>query len=447
MTEDMCVAGNYVYVTGEFYDTLIFDTDTIISRKVRDVFLAKYDLDGNVQWAVSGGSNGEDFSHAVTADDSGNVYIIGEIGWSGYFGDHFVPRYGGVTDIFFAKYDPAGVCRWAKSAGSDSYDYGSGIKVVHDDLFITGTFASKAVFDTMTVSPAVNKDLFIARYKTNGKLAEFVQGNGKNVGAIQDMTADKFGNVYVTGLYNADLTIGDTTLYTRDGKNTYLLRYKSGKGFIWFQAFRLAGALFPSRYLACDKEDNVIFSGAYRDYLMLGTISLDTVAKNNVFLALLDSTGSFNWVVNAGGSITADPIGCSSDTGQNYYMAGEFGGKLIIGQAIFDGSGDHNIFLAKAVEGSSFKEENHSRQSVNILVKPNPADHIVNLSYSIPVAGAVAIYLYDVKGKMIRTLDECRLQPGEYSLRFDVSGLPAGVYFVKLRSENIEVIRKILVVR
>ncbi len=448
MPENICVAGNYVYVTGEFNDTLIFDVDTIVSRRenVSDVFLVKYDLEGNLQWAVSGGSNGMDFSHSVAADDSGNVYVIGEIGWSADFGDHSVPRFGN-WDIFFAKYDSSGVCRWAKSAGGILNDYGSGIKVVNDALFITGTFTSTAEFDTVTATPAENNDLFIARYKTNGKMVEFVQGGGKNVGAIEDMTVDKHMNVYLTGSYISEITIGDTTLWSGGGKNTFLVRYKPGEGFIWAQAFKLSGARFPSRYLDCDKEDNIIFSGEFMDSLRLGAIRLDAVATENVFLAVLDSTGSFDRGLAAGGSITADPIGCAADAGNNYYLAGEFRGQLIAGQAAFDQTGYNNFFLAKAVEGSSFSEEQYSGPPIRVTVKPNPADNITALSYSIPVPGEVRIELYDMQGREIRMLGDRRLQTGEYTLQVDVSSLPAGAYFIRVKTEYLDTFVKMMVVR
>ncbi len=448
MLENICVAGNYVYVTGEFNDTLIFDVDTIISRRenVSDVFLVKYDLEGNVLWAVSGGSNGMDFSHAVAADDSGNVYVIGEIGWSADFGDHSVPRFVN-WDIFFAKYDSAGVCRWAKSAGGILNDYGSGIKVVNEALFITGTFTSTAVFDMVTVTPDENNDLFIARYNTNGKMMEFVPGGGKNIGAVQGMVVDKYMNVYLAGTYLENITIGDTTLSTGGGKNTFLVRYKPGEGFIWAQSFKLAGSLFPSRYLNYNNENRVIFSGKFIDSLRLGSIRLDAVAPENVFLAVLDSTGSFDWGVVAGGSITADPTGCAANAGEHYYLAGEFTGQLTTGQATFDQAGFNNFFLAKAVEGSSFSGEQYSRQPIRITVKPNPVENIATLSYSIPVSGEVKIGLYDMLGKKVWMLDDKLLQQGTYTLQLDVSGLPAGMYFVKVQTGYLDTTLKMMVVR
>jgi len=261
------------------------------------------------------------------------------------------------------------------------------------------------------------------------------------------MVVDKHKNVYVTGYFLTEITVGDTTLSSADGKNTFLVRYKPGEGFVWAQSFRVGGGLFPSRYLACDAENNVVFASAFADSLRLGTVRLDTVAGENVFLAVLDSTGAFHWGVVAGGSIFADPIGCAADAGLNYYLTGEFGGQLIAGRAAFDPAGTNNFFLARAVEGSTFTEEQYSRPAVRISVNPNPADHIATLSYRIPVQGEVRIELYDMQGKKIRMLDDQRLRPGEYTLQVDVSGLPEGIYFLRVKTENQYAAVKMIVVK
>jgi hypothetical protein len=44
----------------------------------------------------------------------------------------------------------------------------------------------------------------------------------------------------------------------------------------------------------------------------------------------------------------------------------------------------------------------------------------------------VTLKIYDMHGKEIAVLAEEKMQAGEQALRFDASGLPAGLYFYRL---------------
>jgi len=53
--------------------------------------------------------------------------------------------------------------------------------------------------------------------------------------------------------------------------------------------------------------------------------------------------------------------------------------------------------------------------------------------------------IYDLHGRMIATLMDEQKQTGEYTMRFDTSNLPAGVYMVRLQAGEERVVRKLLV--
>jgi hypothetical protein len=73
-------SGN-VYVTGEFEDTVDFDpgagVDSHASNGMWDVFLSKFDPNGNFVWARTWGGSGLDGGPSVAIDGSGNAYITG----------------------------------------------------------------------------------------------------------------------------------------------------------------------------------------------------------------------------------------------------------------------------------------------------------------------------------------------------------------------------------
>ena len=82
---------------------------------------------------------------------------------------------------------------------------------------------------------------------------------------------------------------------------------------------------------------------------------------------------------------------------------------------------------------------------------PNPFNPSTNIKFSVPPnnerASTVKIIVYDVSGKEIARLVEQELQPGNYSVDFDASGLPSGVYFYKMISGNFSYSRKMILIK
>lgn len=70
---------------------------------------------------------------------------------------------------------------------------------------------------------------------------------------------------------------------------------------------------------------------------------------------------------------------------------------------------------------------------------PNPFNPTTNISFRIPDSGKrkfTTLTIYDVLGKVVAIPLSGNLQAGEHRVSFDASGLPSGIYFGVLVSEN-----------
>jgi hypothetical protein len=107
-------ASGNIYMSGVFYSpNITFGSTTLTitdTTSYSDIFIAKYDVSGNVLWAKSAGSTYNDKGISVSADTSGNAYI------TGYFQSAII-TFGSTTltnassnfaDIFIAKYSGTG---------------------------------------------------------------------------------------------------------------------------------------------------------------------------------------------------------------------------------------------------------------------------------------------------------------------------------------------------
>ena len=84
-------------------------------------------------------------------------------------------------------------------------------------------------------------------------------------------------------------------------------------------------------------------------------------------------------------------------------------------------------------------------QACAVSVSPNPAVACAVITIELPSEGVVEVSVYDLFGHRVLTpLGETFLQPGVYELELDASELPAGSYFVFLRSGTEEAVDRII---
>ena len=81
----------------------------------------------------------------------------------------------------------------------------------------------------------------------------------------------------------------------------------------------------------------------------------------------------------------------------------------------------------------------------DLAVYPNPAADKVTVRYKMQDASHKMIELYSIGGKKISTLFDGYQSQGAQEHTFDVSGLPAGIYFIKLQSGNQSTVQKLIV--
>jgi hypothetical protein len=227
MTSD--INGN-VCITGGFNSpSVIFGADTLTSNISYDIFLVKYDLNGNELWAKSTGGLNHDYGRSLVTDLNGNIYMTGTFfSPSLTFGASLLTSNGG-SDAYLAKYDAAGNALWAKNAGgfSDDYGYGSCISP-NGVIFITGSFDSIMTINSITLTvPSNSPDpMFIASYDSSGNLlcASALASGGDDQNAV---AADAFGNAYISGdFYNINpFVVGNDTLALTGLENTFTAKF------------------------------------------------------------------------------------------------------------------------------------------------------------------------------------------------------------------------------
>ena len=137
------------YITGHFPGTLIFGNEEmkgVTSRSKswnRDIFLAKYDGDGNHLWHRSAGGSDNDESHSIALTSNG-VMITGMISWGDVkFGD--VSMAPGFPNLFVANYNADGKPLWVAGAKAVVSSIGKGIATDGTNTVVTGQYLASGI--------------------------------------------------------------------------------------------------------------------------------------------------------------------------------------------------------------------------------------------------------------------------------------------------------------
>jgi hypothetical protein len=100
---------------------------------VYDSFVGKYSADGDLLWIRQLGSADADECHDVTVDGAGNVYIGGAT-WGNLGGPN-----AGSSDAFVSKYDPDGNFLWTMQFGTTDTDWGNGVSAdASGNVYVSG---------------------------------------------------------------------------------------------------------------------------------------------------------------------------------------------------------------------------------------------------------------------------------------------------------------------
>lgn len=98
-----------------------------------DAILSKFDSDGTLLWTKTISGNANELARDILILENGGIILCGDTGSQG----------AGLTDIYFIELDSEGNVQWASTYGSSGNDHGTNITMLDNDMIaITGLTAS-----------------------------------------------------------------------------------------------------------------------------------------------------------------------------------------------------------------------------------------------------------------------------------------------------------------
>ncbi len=155
-------ATGYFSGTANFSGTNILAPGTNVA-----MFLANYDPAGQLRWVQAAGGNADVAGYGVSVDRSGVVWVTGEFAGTADFSGMSRTALGayGQADIFVARYNSEGNVLSAYVAGGINYDFGFALATdAGGTAYVTGSYAGVASFGGSSLTNAAGLgDVFLTR--------------------------------------------------------------------------------------------------------------------------------------------------------------------------------------------------------------------------------------------------------------------------------------------
>lgn len=362
---DFDIGGIATFGPGEANETVL------VSAGSNDSFIAKYNPDGTLAWAKSDGGPGVDYGCGITTLSDDSIVVTGLFLDSAIFGkgetNETALTSAGVGDIFIAQYNPDGTLAWAQCAGGSAYDYGLEITSLSDNstvvtgyLHNTATFGKGELNETVLTNRGL-KDIFIARYNTDGTLAWAKHAGGPGGDSGFGITALSDDSTVITGHFSASAVFGfgeinKTILTSTGGGDIFIARYNPDGTLAWVKD---AGGNNDElgAGISVLSDNSVVVTGYFQSSAVFGrgeinqTI-LTSAGGYDIFTAQYNPDGTFEWCKRAGGSLDDLGIKVTTLSDNSTVITGSYGWSAVFGageinQTTLDATGYNDIFIAR----------------------------------------------------------------------------------------------------
>ncbi|HEY2882772.1 MAG TPA: hypothetical protein VGJ15_10070, partial [Pirellulales bacterium] len=325
-----------------------------------DIFLAKYDDNGNLLWQYVIGSSGDDRAYGVALDSAGNVIVTGlfqkTVDFNPGSGTALLKSKGG-SDIFVAKYDTGGNYLWAKSYGGTSSiaDIGYAVTVdSHDNIFVTGQFAGSVNFDpqakkAITAKSAGNCDAFVLKLNSAGGTVWVKRLGATMADRGEAISVDSSGTIDVAGAFgNVVYERIGRKLLTLTNSDVLVWQLKSTGATAWSQRLGGSGNDEGTSILAIN--GGVVVGGHFEGTMDFDasshTHNLNSYGQSDAFVLKLDNSGHWMFAEHFGGSGADDISGLAQKSDGTLVLSGSFSGQA----NFYSGVGTVNAISAGGVD-------------------------------------------------------------------------------------------------
>lgn len=441
-------ADNAVYVCGSFRTqianpTITFDSITYTdTSNSRHGFLAKYDLNGNIQWMKHGGGAGLGAGfNDIDLDDQGRIIVVGTVEGTTLFDTQSLTFDGGIllrylpdgtlTDLVRLN-DISAVHQEARevevASGTGNIYIGGAF---FDNISINGFVANASVFN-----------VFALKLDTNFACHWLSTGGGTNGTWINGLAIDSYENTYLTGHGSGDtVKFGSHYFngYTMFDHEIITLKLNTAGTPLWLRHGG-SNANDESLDIIADATGNTVITGFLGGNVLAANFDSIQVPiftqSPHCFLARYDPNGFVIYARVMGGGSDDAGFGLTLANDSTFYFTGTAQSSAPWDSLIYNPCClDPNLIVAKFHDSfNTISTGIFSFTHTEFSVFPNPFQSATTLEFNLSKVKNVFIKIYDLSGRIVLEIPTKTFQPGKNIISIDLTEENRGIYFCQIGS-------------
>lgn len=373
-----------------------------------DMYLIKTDDKGDTLWTKTFGGTGIDYGICVRQTEDQGYIIAGH-----------TDSYGsGFYDIYLVKTDAAGDTLWTSVLGGSDFDGCRNIQITSDKGYIL-------VGDTKSFG-AGDSDVYLIRTDASGDTLWTKTYGGENYDRGYSLVQTMDGYIIA----------GATESFGAGNRDVFIIRTNASGDTIWTKT--LGGTGYDmANFIQRTSDDGYIIVGETQSYGVL---------ESDILLIKIDSAGNVFWTRTFGGA--------AHDRGACVQQTSDYGFVITGSTKSFSADGESDIYLVKtnAIGGLTDirNDRNWTIGSKDFKAHqnyPNPFSESTIISYKVIKPSRIRLELFTLDGSLFMQIFEKHHQPGEYQWRWNPENLDGGLYFYRLRSNEGEITRKMILLK
>lgn len=409
------VGNKYVagYICGETsFNPTVIQTSAIGNG---DVYVAKYNPQGNLIWIKQFGGNYSDRPTDLCLGTGNSVFVTGQYFGQIAFGSYTLNSSANSKDIFVLKLDDLGNVVWAFSEGGAGSENAYGLATdTQNNLILTGQFEGNSTLTgqsfTSTTDPNTllpSYDLFISKYDQAGSALWIKTGVAEYEDRGLAVDCDDQNNIFLVGQFSDTLAFANSTINNMGFNIGFLAKFSPNGTMQWLNQLR-AGMVVPYD-LEVNNLNEVVIAGDYignfQYYTQNGTSTISNTYQRKLFALKTGNNGNFLWGTALGSNNELSARSISIDDAKNSYITGYFRCDLSqihdTNTALFNSVGFKDPYLLKITNSGGIEYIKQfggkgNDEGTGVAISPTNSPEICgsythNLNFSVPTTSGYSI--------------------------------------------------------
>ena len=276
-------ASGNIIVCGTFSGTANFGGSDLTAMGPSDGFIAKFNSAGVFQWNQVVTGNGSQVTYAVATDAASNVYAAGYFNTEVAFQGVSPVASAGGLDLFMAKFNSAGAVQWTQRRGGTGDDIATAIGAdASGNLAVGGGFHDTVNLGGSALVSAGGFDCFVARYGSSGThLWSLRFGSAGENEITYSAVLNSASKVFISALSEVDVNGAPGN----GGPDIVIAKYSSTGVLTWSRIVGGGGDDDRAFTLGVDVGDNIVVGGTFEATVDFGGGPRKSHGLGDMFLA------------------------------------------------------------------------------------------------------------------------------------------------------------------